>query len=105
MSVVERRIQLFSFFAALMLFVGSANVHAEEKAPLYPEHQNLLYYLDNAGQKHPVKTVADWEIRRQHILANMQIVMGPVPPASKKVPLDPKILEEVQLAGSLLRKK
>jgi pimeloyl-ACP methyl ester carboxylesterase len=79
-----------------------AAIHADEPAPTYPEHQNLSYYLDAAGQKHDVKTVADWEIRRRHVLANMQVVMGPLPDASKKVPLDVQRGDEVNV-GTLVR--
>ena len=104
MSEFVRPLHGLLLFASLTLLVDAECLRAEEKAPVYPEHQNLMYYLDSAGEKHPVKTVADWEIRRKHILANMQVVMGPLPPATKKVPLDLKVLEEVKV-GTLLRKK
>ena len=65
--------------------------------PFYPDHQNLLVYLDADGQEQPVTTVEDWEKRRAHILANMQLVMGPLPDASKKVPLDVAVLSEEKL--------
>jgi pimeloyl-ACP methyl ester carboxylesterase len=70
----------------------------------YPDHQNLLYVLDAQGRQQPVKTVADWEKRRAHILENMQVVMGPVPDDSRKVPLDVKLVEEVSLDGFTRRK-
>jgi dienelactone hydrolase len=75
-----------------------------EPAPRYAEHQDLSYYLDANGAKQPIKTPADWERRRQHILANMQVVMGPLPSAAKKVPLDVKQVEEVKV-GDLVRRK
>lgn len=70
----------------------------------YSEHQDLSYYLDDAGQKKPIKTVADWELRRKHVLRNMQAVMGPVPGPERRVPLDVKQVEEVRV-GDLTRRK
>jgi hypothetical protein len=64
---------------------------------LYPEHSDLSYYLDPNGYPRPVLTPADWQVRRQHVIAHMQTVMGPLPDRSKKVPLNPTMLEEVQL--------
>lgn len=78
---------------------------ADETALRYPEHQDLGYYLDAEGKQRPIKDVADWEIRRGHILANMQVVMGQLPGASKRVPLDVKQLEETKLDGGLVRRK
>jgi acetyl esterase/lipase len=73
-------------------------------APKYAEHQDLLYYLDAGGKKQPVQTVADWEIRRRHILAGMQRVMGELPGAAKRVPLDVRQVEEVRIENLLRRK-
>jgi len=59
-----------------------------QDAPTYPEHQDLKYYLRADGERVPVKTVEAWEIRRQHVLANMQRVMGPLPHPETPVALD-----------------
>ncbi len=59
--------------------------------PVYPDKARLHLYIDPAGQEQPVRTPADWEKRRAHILANLQQVMGPLPPSDGKVPLDVKI--------------
>jgi hypothetical protein len=69
-------------------------VHAGTVPPQYPDKARLLVYRDKDGEEHPVKTPADWKIRRQHILANMQLAMGALPDVKKKVPLDVKVLEE-----------
>lgn len=89
--------------AALLVlhFAGSASA----EAPQYAEHQDLSYFLDAAGKQQPIKTKADWEVRRGHILANMQTVMGQLPGESKRVPLDVKGLEETKLDGGLIRRK
>ena len=86
--------------------VGNAQVaHAGTKAaPAYPEHQDLSYYLDAAGAKHPIKTAAHWQVRRAHVLAQMQRVMGELPGARKRVPLEVKQVEEARV-GRLLRRK
>jgi dienelactone hydrolase len=60
---------------------------------------NLMTYIVANGKERPVRTVADWQKRRAHILANMQRVMGSLPAASKKVPLDMQIVEKVELTN------
>lgn len=91
--------RLFAVVSALLV-IGAA---AAQPIP-YAEHQDLSYFLNDKGEKQPVKTTADWEMRRKHILHNMQVIMGPLPDTSKRVPLDVKVVEETQLAG-LVRKK
>jgi dienelactone hydrolase len=87
--------------------LATAGCHAaaaDDAAPIYPEHQDLGYYLDGKGTKHDIRTVADWEIRRRHVLANMQLVMGPLPDRTKLEPLAPRDLESVQV-GDVIRRK
>jgi dienelactone hydrolase len=75
-----------------------------DEPPVYREHQDLRYYLDARGDRHPIRTVADWEIRRAHILAHLQEVMGPLPHPSHPVSLDVRTLETVSL-GPIVRRK
>jgi len=91
--------RLIVVFTSLLL-LGAA---AAEPFP-YANHQDLSYVLNDKGEKQPIKTVADWELRRKHVLHNMQVVMGALPDASKRVPLDVKVVEETALQG-LMRKK
>src|SRR5207253_830585 len=56
--------------------------------PFYPDKSKLLIWRDEDGQDHPINKAADWPKRREHILANMQLVMGKLPDAKQKVPLD-----------------
>jgi len=72
--------------------------------PFYANKLDLLVYLDDAGRAHPITTARDWQKRRRHILANMQLVMGPLPDRSKLCPLDLRVLEEAQEAGIVRRK-
>jgi fermentation-respiration switch protein FrsA (DUF1100 family) len=63
------------------------------RAPGYPDHTKLLVVRDSKGAETPVKTPADWDVRRAHILAHLQEVMGPLPGGERRVPLDVRILE------------
>jgi Prolyl oligopeptidase family len=74
------------------------------KPPFYADKANLLVYLDGDGKSVPVKSAADWQKRREHILANMQLVMGPLPSDSRKVPLDLKV-ESEEMLDKVIRKK
>lgn len=78
---------------AFLLSIAFAAPLAAEP-PFYADKTNLLTWKDTEGKDHPVRTAEDWSKRRQHILDNMQIVMGKLPDAAKKVPLNPKIAEE-----------
>jgi acetyl esterase/lipase len=73
-------------------------------APTYPDKTKLLVYRGRQGREHPVKTAADWAKRRADILANMQKVMGPLPDAARKVPLDVKYTA-VHRTKQFVRKK
>ena len=90
--------------AALLASFSLAAAGKEPATPAYPEHQDLSYYLDDSGRKQPIRTAADWEIRRQHILAGIQTVMGPLPRPKDKVPLAPKVVEEARLEGIVRQK-
>lgn len=79
-------------------------VAAADPAPHYAEHQDLGYFLDDQGHKVPVRTPANWQQRRAHILAHMQAVMGPLPAANRRVPLATEVLEEVEVDGIRRRK-
>ena len=90
-----------------MLAMFCPHSHAADEAdgnvPAYPEHQDLLYYLDNDGEKRPVESVADWDIRKRHVLAHMQTVMGPLPRPNKPLPLDVETRGETSV-GSITRR-
>lgn len=83
------------FLASVSWLIASGQKQVESKrTPVYQEHLDLSYYLDQKGEKQPIKTWNDWEKRRSHILANMQTVMGELPHPVKPIPLDMKVLEE-----------
>ena len=88
--------------AVLCLF--SLSLLAAEIEPVaYPGHQNLSNFLDGSGNQQPIRTKADWEQRRAHVVQNLQAVMGSLP-MTEKGPLDLKVLDESKV-GALVRKK
>ncbi|MCA9071532.1 MAG: alpha/beta fold hydrolase, partial [Planctomycetaceae bacterium] len=73
--------------------------------PRYERHDDLTYYRDEKDKrKIEIKNNADWQIRRTHILDNMQQVMGRLPGVMSRVPLDVRVLEEKRI-GTITRKK
>ncbi len=64
--------------------------------PFYTDKADLLYSLGSAGERHIVRKRSEWERRRRHILANMEMVMGPLA-AKSSAPLDVVRLEETRL--------
>jgi dipeptidyl aminopeptidase/acylaminoacyl peptidase len=82
-----RRLSLSLVFVAFT-FTGA---FAQEKL----DRDRLLFYTDADGKVQPVKTLADWQKRREAILAAMQSIMGPLPGKDKRCPLDVKVTEEV----------
>ncbi len=100
------RMQAVFLLLVSLLLLSAALVVASAGSPppFYPDKTHLLVYRDAAGQEHAIQTPADWDRRRQHILANMQLVMGPLPNLSRQVPLDVYVKEEVQTEKYLRRK-
>lgn len=67
------------------------------------DRYNLMQYQDAGGQVRPVATPADWELRRQAILAAMQQVMGSLPDSSRSPAPSIKVVEEAD-AGTYVRR-
>lgn len=88
----------------LLLVIAILYQPARAEPPFYADKLNLLIRRDGEGKDHSIKNAADWQKRRQHILANMQVVMGPLPDTSRKVPLDMKTLETQDLKHSVRKK-
>jgi dienelactone hydrolase len=77
---------------------------AEPTVVAYPDHSKLLVVRDADGNETPVKTTANWARRVEHIRANMQLVMGPLPDASRRVSLDATTISEERTEKYLRRK-
>jgi dienelactone hydrolase len=88
----------------LLLSSALSASSAVKSPPFYADKAKLLVYRDAAGGEHPIRTAADWDKRREHILANMQLVMGSLPDLSRHVPLAVSLVEEVERAKYLRRK-
>jgi dienelactone hydrolase len=61
--------------------------------PAASPRTHLLVYRDDTGALRPVKNREDWAKRRAKIVKNLERVMGPLPEAARKVPLDAKVDE------------
>ncbi|MFO0841634.1 MAG: SMP-30/gluconolactonase/LRE family protein [Gemmataceae bacterium] len=75
------------------------HVAAEKRLP----RENLLVYRGADGQPAPVRTAEDWAKRRAEVVRGMELVMGKLPGAGKRCPLDPKTEEEVD-GGTYVRR-
>jgi Prolyl oligopeptidase family len=43
----------------------------------YPDHTDLSFSMDRAGKRSPIRTPAEWAIRRSHIAEHLARAMGP----------------------------
>jgi dienelactone hydrolase len=59
---------------------------------------------DGQGHEHAIQTLADWNVRRDHVLAHFQDVAGKLPGGERRVPLDIKVISTTEEAG-FIRKK
>src|SRR5437870_96292 len=93
-------------FAVMISFVAAFNgaLQAEPIPPPYPDRLDLLSWRDEQGGRQEVHQPADWQRRQAHVLAGMQLVMGPLPGEGSRVPLDVRQVEQVQLDGITRRK-
>jgi dienelactone hydrolase len=87
----------------LALLLASCTAAPAGPPPFYADKSDLLRWIGPDGGSQPVRTVSEWGRRREHILANLQLVMGPVPETLRRVPLDLQVHEETRL-GTHVRK-
>ncbi|NUQ64469.1 MAG: DUF2920 family protein [Pirellulales bacterium] len=73
-------------------------------SPPYPDHTDLSFVLADNTTKRPLRSRADWELRRRHVLAAFMQVAGNLPGPCFRVPLDVQVQEDVRL-GTLRRLK
>ena len=79
----------------ILLFIFSGGASGQSDPPVI----DLLVYESAAGKIRKVKSLRQWQKKRNQILYGMQQVMGPLPDASKKVPPDLQIIEETTVDG------
>lgn len=99
-TVSHQSVRRLIIFFAGWSFIGAA---ADAPAQSRLSQTNLLLYRAPTGEILPVKNAADWQERRVEILAGMQRVMGPLPGAEKRCPLDPQVTEEVDCGDYVQR--
>ncbi|RUL89071.1 alpha/beta hydrolase family protein [Tautonia sociabilis] len=78
-----------------MISPQSQSPSGAPKPPNYPDHTNLMVVINGEGQSLPVSSPADWAVRRAHILAHCQEVMGLMPGGERRVPLEAEYGEPV----------
>lgn len=84
-----------------LLIAGSGNAVPVLATP-YPAYglkDSLLVYLSKSGQKKPVKTKAEWQIKREQVLDRMQQVMGKLPSRKNLPLLNIKVADSLKEAG------
>lgn len=64
---------------------------AKPESTKYQSHTDLSYFINGQGNQQPIKTPFDHAARRQHIMQQMQQVMGDLPSSAQRVPLDIQI--------------
>ena len=101
---MQRTYCLFPLCVLVLPAIATAADTAATVAIPYADHSNLLVLRDPLGNERPIKTKADWNERFRHVKANMQLVMGPLPDESRRVPLDVEIISE-ETTEKYLRKK
>jgi len=85
-----------AFLRLTALVLASRNALAAER-------KTLLSFPDDSGTWRPVKTVEEWSRRRRLILTAAQKIMGPLPGAEKRGPLDLQVQGEAD-CGSYVRR-
>ena len=65
---------------------------SQRAAPAYSDHNQLMVVRNGQGREQPIRSTADWNVRRDHILAHFQEVTGPLPGGERRVPLDVQVI-------------
>jgi len=86
----------------ILLTVTLMGVSACPAAPFYADKLNLLAYIGEEGGRRAVERAEEWSIRRGHILANMQLVMGELPAETQDAPPPMAAAEEFE-TGAWIR--
>ncbi|MBA3483894.1 MAG: alpha/beta fold hydrolase [Pirellulales bacterium] len=90
--------------AALALAMAARPSEGAAATPSYSEHQDLSYYLTEDGEKAPIDSPADWQLRRRHIIEHVESVMGRFPRPGTPIPLEMEVLEEKEFDLFIRRK-
>ena len=88
-----------SRFAVLLVSGVLGVIAADERLP----QDNLLVYRNAVGQVLPVRSVEDWNHRRDDILRGFAAVAGDLPGPEKRCALDLQVHEETDCGGYVRR--
>jgi dienelactone hydrolase len=77
--------------ALLAVSLSTAWCLAGGEMPVYDDHQHLLFYLDDGGERREVRDAVGWQRRRAHIMHWIEQVTGPLPERDGSAPPDPVI--------------
>lgn len=93
------------FIALAFSLLGAASALPAAEPNTLPRlpRDNLLVFHGADGESVPVRSVADWARRRQEIVAGMATVMGQLPGAEKRCPLEMQVEEETDCGGYVRR--
>jgi pimeloyl-ACP methyl ester carboxylesterase len=110
-QLAKSRVPPFVKSLCALLVCGLPSAHLQESNPLaqrnapsYPDHAQLMVVRDGQGRERPIKSLADWNVRRDHILAHFQEVSGKLPGGERRVPLDLQLISTEREPG-FIRKK
>lgn len=106
MKMLERacRVVVLLAFVILGTALACGGQAALAEGARYKSHHDLLVYVAANGQIRPIRSAADWNVRRLHILEGMQEAMGKLPRPTPPVDLDVRTLEQRTEAGIEWRK-
>ena len=97
-------VNMFRIWALYALFTGTFCVAQDARSVLPLEmptlkHSDLSVYQEADGSLKPIKSTADWAIRRQQILQGMQEATGPLPSRDNPAAFDVKITADIRTNG------
>lgn len=99
---MTRRAALRFGVGVALACLASPTTRADGPPPLpdYPDHSDLMVVRGADAGEVPVRSPADWWVRRAHVLGHFQRVAGPLPGAERRVPLDVRELDRVDDEGA-----
>ncbi|MCB1229746.1 MAG: alpha/beta fold hydrolase [Verrucomicrobiae bacterium] len=60
------------------------------------DHQDLTWFVDEMGEHHTIRSIEDWEKRRESIVAGFEEAAGPLPSRESPSDLDIRVEESVE---------
>ncbi len=77
------------------LLIGDGQPTPPPAVPHYADHSRLLVVSDPQNQLRPVRSPADWALRRSHLLVGMERAMGLLPSPSRRAALSVETAETI----------